>query len=67
MEQQHGLLSRCSGLVDRNPQTFVDNIATAKADDFKKATQCIYCTGEAASSLMVQVLGEEMPSAYYHS
>ena len=42
-------------LVDRNPQTFVD-IATAKADDFKKATQRVYHTAAAASSLTVQVL-----------
>jgi len=44
-------------LVDRNPQTFVD-IATAKPEDFKKATERVYCSGEAASSLTVQVLGE---------
>ncbi len=43
-------------LVDRNPQTFVD-IATAKASDFKKATQRVYRSGDAASSLTVLVLG----------
>ena len=42
-------------LVDRNPQTFVD-IATAKPGDFKKATQHVYRSSEAASSLTVQVL-----------
>jgi putative CocE/NonD family hydrolase len=42
-------------LVDRNPQTFV-NISTAKAQDFRKATQRIYRTSDAASSLTVQVL-----------
>jgi putative CocE/NonD family hydrolase len=42
-------------LVDRNPQTFV-NIPTAKPEDFKKATQRVYRSGDAASSLTVQVL-----------
>jgi len=42
-------------LVDRNPQTFVD-IATAKPEDFRKATQRVYCAANAASSLTVQVL-----------
>jgi predicted acyl esterase len=42
-------------LVDRNPQTFV-NISTAKAEDYRKATQRIYRTSTAASSLTVQVL-----------
>jgi hypothetical protein len=42
-------------LVDRNPQKFV-NIPTAKAEDFQKATQRVYCAADAASSLTVQVL-----------
>jgi len=42
-------------LVDRNPQTYV-KIATAKPEDFKKATQRIYRGGNAASSLTVSVL-----------
>jgi uncharacterized protein len=42
-------------LVDRNPQTFV-NIPTAKPEDFRKATQRIYRSGQTASSLTVQVL-----------
>ncbi len=42
-------------LVDRNPQTFV-NIPTAKPEDFRKATQRIYRSAEAPSSLTVQVL-----------
>jgi predicted acyl esterase len=42
-------------LVDRNPQTFV-NIHTAKAEDFKKATQRIYHGAEAASGIEVGVL-----------
>jgi hypothetical protein len=42
-------------LVDRNPQTFV-NIPTASEADFHKATHRIYRSGNAASSLTVQVL-----------
>jgi uncharacterized protein len=42
-------------LVDRNPQTFV-NIATATEKDFQKATQRIYRSRQAASSLAVKVL-----------
>jgi len=42
-------------LVDRNPQTFV-NIPTAKPEDFRKATQRVYRSGKASSSLTVQVL-----------
>ena len=42
-------------LVDRNPQKFV-NIPTAKAEDFQKATQRVYRTASAPSSLAVQVL-----------
>jgi putative CocE/NonD family hydrolase len=47
-------------LVDRNPQTFV-NIATAKPEDFRKATQRVYHTGNAASALTIQVLPAEAP------
>ncbi len=42
-------------LVDRNPQTFV-NIATAKPEDFRKATQRVYRTAAAPSSIAVEVL-----------
>jgi len=42
-------------LVDRNPQTFV-NIPTAKPEDFRKATQRVYRSANAPSSLAVQVL-----------
>ncbi|MGI9073456.1 MAG: CocE/NonD family hydrolase [Bryobacteraceae bacterium] len=41
-------------LVDRNPQTFV-NISTAKASDFRKATECIYRSSSAASFVEVNV------------
>jgi uncharacterized protein len=42
-------------LVDRNPQTFV-NIPTARPEDFRKATQRIYRSAGAPSSLAVHVL-----------
>jgi hypothetical protein len=42
-------------LVDRNPQTFVD-IYTAKASDFRKATQRVYRSGELRSRVTVRVL-----------
>lgn len=42
-------------LVDRNPQTFV-NIYAARPEDFRKATQRVYCSRGAASSVAVQVL-----------
>jgi hypothetical protein len=41
--------------VDRNPQTFVD-IATAKPDDFRKATHRVYRAASAASSISVLAL-----------
>ena len=43
-------------LVDRNPQTFVD-IARAKPEDFRKATQRIYRGPGSTSSISVRVLG----------
>ena len=47
-------------LVDRNPQTFV-NIPTAKAEDFRKATQRVHRAGKTASALTVQVLPPGKP------
>jgi len=46
-------------LVDRNPQTFV-NIATAKLEDFRKATHRVYRQANSASSLTVQVLPQRL-------
>lgn len=43
-------------LVDRNPQTFVPNIAYAKPEDFRKATHRVYHSASAPSSLTVGVL-----------
>jgi hypothetical protein len=42
-------------LVDRNPQSFVD-IYHASEADFRKATQRVYCSAQAASSIEVNVL-----------
>jgi putative CocE/NonD family hydrolase len=42
-------------LVDLNPQTFVDT-AAAKPEDFKKATERMYHSGQAASGVQVNVL-----------
>jgi len=42
-------------LIDRNPQTFV-NIATAKAEDFQKATQRIHRTTGAPSFITLGIL-----------
>jgi uncharacterized protein len=42
-------------LADRNPQTFTD-IYTAKADDFRKATQRVYRTAEQPSKVTIRVV-----------
>ena len=42
-------------LVDRNPQTFGD-IYTAKAEDFQRATQRVYRSGERASRVAVTIV-----------
>ena len=42
-------------LVDRNPQTFCD-IYHAKAEDFRKATQRVYCSATAPSCVSIRVL-----------
>ena len=43
-------------LVDRNPQTFVPNIAYAKPEDFRKATHRVHRGARASSSLSVGVI-----------
>jgi putative CocE/NonD family hydrolase len=43
-------------LVDRNPQKYVENIHFAKPEDFQKATQRIYRSGEQVSELRFGVL-----------
>lgn len=48
-------------LVDRNPQTFVD-IATAKPEDFRKATHRVYRSAEAPSLVVLPVLPPAKPN-----
>jgi uncharacterized protein len=43
-------------VIDRNPQTFVSSIFTAKESDFKAATQRIYRSGRQASFIKVPVV-----------
>jgi putative CocE/NonD family hydrolase len=43
-------------LVDRNPQTFVPNIARAQAADFRKALHQVHRTPKAPSAVTVRVL-----------
>jgi len=47
-------------LVDRNPQQFIP-IASAKAGDFRKATQRIYRRGDAPSQVKLRVLKTTTP------
>ncbi len=49
-------------LVDRNPQTFV-NIPTARAEDFKAATQQVFHGGKQASGIEVYVLPQPTAAA----
>src|SRR5438270_7641157 len=43
-------------LYDRNPQTFVPNIFLAKPEDYKKATQRVFHSGEHASFIELPVV-----------
>jgi putative CocE/NonD family hydrolase len=43
-------------LVDRNPQTFVPNIAYAKPEDFRKATHRVYRSAKLPSSISIGAL-----------
>lgn len=43
-------------LVDRNPQTYVDNIFEAKEEDFVEAIHRVYRTSNAASGIEVKIL-----------
>jgi predicted acyl esterase len=42
-------------LYDRNPQTFVPNIMTAKPADYRKATQSVWFGGSQASAIILPV------------
>lgn len=48
-------------LVDRNPQTFVANIAEAKDADFRAATHRVYRTPGKASALEVTIVRGALP------
>jgi putative CocE/NonD family hydrolase len=48
-------------LVDRNPQTFVDNIYLADGSDFVKATQRVYTSGKHATRIEFGVLPATEP------
>jgi hypothetical protein len=43
-------------LGDRNPQTFVPNIMTAKPSDFKPATITVYSDSEHDSNLQLPLM-----------
>jgi predicted acyl esterase len=43
-------------LIDRNPQTFVPNIFTAKATDFRAASQRIYRSPTFSSFLQMSIV-----------
>lgn len=42
-------------LIDRNPQTFVENIFLAKASDYRPATQCVFRSKEHPSHIVLPV------------
>ncbi len=42
-------------LIDRNPQTFVENIFLAEASDYRPATQRVYRSGKHASHIVLPV------------
>ena len=43
-------------LIDRNPQTFVPNIFTAEASDYRRATQRVYRSAEYPSHVTLPVV-----------
>jgi uncharacterized protein len=43
-------------LYDVNPQTFVENIFNARASDYQKATQKVYCSAASASHIVLPVV-----------
>jgi predicted acyl esterase len=48
-------------LYDRNPQSFVENIAWARPQDFGRATHCIHHAAGAASFLELPVKSGVVP------
>jgi putative CocE/NonD family hydrolase len=45
-------------LYDRNPQKFVPNIMVAKPEDFQKATEKVYFSGDHASRILLPVAAQ---------
>ena len=45
-------------LYDRNPQTFVENIAKARPEDFRAATQRVYFAPQQSSYVELPVVKE---------
>jgi hypothetical protein len=43
-------------LIDRNPQRFVPSIYQARATDFIKATQRLYCSASLPSRVVLPVV-----------
>jgi predicted acyl esterase len=43
-------------VIDRNPQTFVPNIAKARAIDYVVATQKVYATRDMPSRIILSVV-----------
>lgn len=43
-------------IIDRNPQTYVDNIFEAREEDFKAATQCVYRNRKYPSHIELPVM-----------
>jgi predicted acyl esterase len=42
-------------IIDRNPQKFVPSVYQAKAEDYVKATQKVYCSAKMASHVALPV------------
>ena len=47
-------------LYDRNPQTFVENIAKARPEDYRAATQRIYFSPQQPSFIELPVVGAQV-------
>jgi predicted acyl esterase len=45
-------------VIDRNPQTFVENIFKAKDSDYQKAVQKIWRSKNEASAIVLPVVGK---------
>ena len=48
-------------LYDRNPQTFVDNIAKAQPQDYRAATQRVYFAPQQSSFIELPVVKANVP------